>query len=136
MYPELPLEFVIHGIAVSLQGSASARAQWIEHVRETARQARGVERWALGARLAVTLFYFPAVEMQGDLDNIVKPILDGMSRCLFLDDRQIERIVIQRFEPAHLFAFEQPSVALAQAMGAGQAALYVRITGDLHEDLS
>jgi Holliday junction resolvase RusA-like endonuclease len=106
MYPDLPLEFVIFGTAISLQGSAAAKANWVGHVRESARKARGGDGWALEVPLAVTLYFFPLGEMRGDLDNVIKPILDGLSRCVYVDDRQIERIVVQKFEPKSVCVLE------------------------------
>jgi crossover junction endodeoxyribonuclease RusA len=34
--------------------------------------------------------------MEGDLDNIVKPILDALSRHVYMDDRQIEPVLYIR----------------------------------------
>lgn len=47
--------------------------------------------------MAVTLYVFTAAAMQADLDNIVKPVLDVFSRYIYRDDRQVERIWVQRF---------------------------------------
>ena len=35
--------------------------------------------------------------MTGDLDNRVKPILDALSGPVYIDDRQVDRLVVQRF---------------------------------------
>ena len=45
--------------------------------------------------LAATIFYFPPTEMDGDVDNIVKLIVDGMVTIIYPDDRLLERIVVQ-----------------------------------------
>lgn len=136
VYPDLPLEFVIHGTAVSLQSSGHTRAAWKQRVHETAREARGAGLWAFDTPLAITLYYFPEGEMQGDLDNIVKPILDGLSQCIFIDDHLIERIVVQKFEPNNVFPFGDPSPALVEAIGAQGAATYVKVTDDPHGELA
>lgn len=135
MYPDLPLEFLITGTAVSVQATAATRSAWKTHVRDTARTARGDGLWAFDQSLVVTIFYFPGGEMRGDIDNIVKPILDGLSRCIFIDDRQIERLVVQKFEPDNIFPFQNPSSVLAAAMEAGDPTIYVRVTDDPHEEL-
>jgi crossover junction endodeoxyribonuclease RusA len=135
VFPNLPLEFVIFGTAISLQASAPTKSAWKNHVRETARLARGLDVWALVDGLAVTLYYFPEGEMQGDIDNIVKPILDGLSQCIFVDDHQIQRIVVQKFEPGKIFAFANPSRALSEALGTESAALYVKVSDDIHGEL-
>ncbi len=66
----------------------------------------------------MTLFYFPAEPMTGDLDNIVKLVLDALVPHIYLDDEQVERILVQKFEPDNIFPFSAPSPMLQQAMGA------------------
>jgi hypothetical protein len=46
-----------------------------------------------GARMAITIFYFPAEPMEGDIDNIVKPILDSLIGHFYHDDHQVERVL-------------------------------------------
>ena len=86
--------------------------------------------------LAVTLYYFPAAEMVGDIDNIVKPILDALNRYVYLSDRQIQRISVQKFEPGNVFRFDAPSPILQDAINRAKPVLYVRISDDPFEDLT
>lgn len=86
-------------------------------------------------RVAATLYYFPDGPMQGDVDNIVKLTLDALIQMVYLDDLQVERVVVQKFEPGRLFSFTAPSITLAQAVEAQAPALYIRISDDPHEDL-
>jgi len=83
----------------------------------------------------VTLFYFPSGTMQGDVDNIVKLTLDAMCRHLFRDDRQVERLVVQKFEPDKIFTFSAPTPVLAAALDAPKPILYVRLSDNPFEDL-
>ncbi len=83
----------------------------------------------------MTLFYFPPEPMQGDIDNIVKLVLDACRPHIYLDDSQIERVVVQKFEPDHLFSFGNPSATFVQAFEGAKPALYVRISNDPHEEL-
>lgn len=85
--------------------------------------------------MAVSLFYFPSGAMPGDLDNIIKLILDALSQYVYLDDRQVERIAIQKFEPGNIFPFASPSEKLAEAMDKEKPLLYVRVSSDPFEDL-
>lgn len=84
--------------------------------------------------LSVTLFYFPDAPMEGDIDNIVKLTLDGMCKLVYLDDRQVERVVVQKFEPGRVLPFSDPSPALAACAVGQKPALYVRLSVDLQED--
>jgi hypothetical protein len=73
--------------------------------------------------------------MVGDVDNIVKLIIDAMSRHIFLDDNQVERIVVQKFERDRVFTFTDPSVTLAACILGPKPALYIRVSADPHEEL-
>ena len=81
--------------------------------------------------LAVTIFYFPPTEMQGDIDNIVKPILDGMDKIVYLSDRVIERVTVQKFEPGVGVVFGSLTPALARALDKDPPVIYIRIDDDL-----
>jgi crossover junction endodeoxyribonuclease RusA len=74
--------------------------------------------------------------MQGDVDNIVKPILDALSRHIYVDDGQVERIVVQKFEPGGVFVFRQPTNIFTEALGGQRPILYVRVSNDPFEELS
>jgi len=74
--------------------------------------------------------------MPGDIDNIVKPVLDALCRHIYMDDHQIYRVVIQKFEPGEIFRFTSPSAALADAVGRPRPILYVRLSDDPFEDLT
>ncbi len=73
--------------------------------------------------------------MKGDIDNCVKPILDAMTKCVYVDDVQVGRLVVQKFEPGGIFAFESPSSTLANALSVDGPSVYVRVTDNLHEEL-
>ena len=127
---EFPVEVVLHGVPVSLQASAQSRERWKERIRSATR-AKLPEGWfAAEAPIKVTIFYFPDAPMQGDIDNIVKPILDSLSRFVYVDDVQVERVWVQKFEPGRLFTFRGPSPHLAAAIDTEGPRVY------LHVDLS
>jgi hypothetical protein len=73
--------------------------------------------------------------MQGDVDNIVKLILDGMSGHVYVDDRQVERIVVQKFEPGNIFSFSKPTALMIEAIGGRKPILYIRVSSDPFEEL-
>ena len=55
---------------------------------------------------------------------------------IYMDDSQIERVVIQKFEPQRVFSFTQPSPVLAAALSAQKPILYVRLSDDPFEELA
>jgi crossover junction endodeoxyribonuclease RusA len=134
---EFPIEFLVRGTPVSVQSARpESREQWKERVKQASSTTLPSPHFAASGRLAVTLFYFPPEPMQGDIDNIVKLILDACSRHVYVDDRQIDRIVVQKFEPGNIFSFSSPSPILADALASDRPILYIRISDDPFEELT
>jgi len=69
--------------------------------------------------------------MEGEVDNIVKPIVDGMTKIIYPDDRLLERITIQKFEPGIVSIFRSLTPTLEQATETKPPVLYIRIDDDL-----
>lgn len=136
MEPDFPFEFVVPGTPVSLQrDDRRAKQAWKSLVRAASSDRLPEGHFATGARLSITLYYYPEDRMIGDLDNVVKLTLDAMSKHIYLDDRQIERLVVQKFEKDFIFPFSDPSKTLAACMLGAKPALYIRISTDPHEEL-
>jgi crossover junction endodeoxyribonuclease RusA len=133
---EFPIEFIVQGTPVSLASRSEARDAWKARVRTASLTAIPAPHFTSEDRIAVTLFYFPAGPMQGDVDNIVKAILDALKLHVFVDDHQVERIVVQKLEPGLVFAFAQPTPKLEEAQVASPPILYVRTSNDPVEELT
>jgi hypothetical protein len=127
-----PIEFfIVDQVPVSLAGSARSKDRWKQSVANSARMAIGIDTWATDQPLAVTIFYFPDGHMQGDIDNIVKPILDAMIGIIYINDHQVERVWTQKFEfDRPMLVAEDPSITLASALEFDPPVLYVRIDDD------
>ncbi|MCW1840414.1 RusA family crossover junction endodeoxyribonuclease [Prosthecomicrobium hirschii] len=125
-----PFEFVVLGVPVSLQNKGRSKEEWIQKIRNSIRQLTPEAHWLYMDSIFVEILYFPRAVMQGDVDNIVKPILDAMATVVFSDDRQVERVIVQKFEPHRQLEFDDPSVALARAVDADEPTLYVRVDDD------
>lgn len=91
--------------------------------------------FASAGRISVTLFYFPSEPMQGDIDNIVKPILDALCGHIYIDDRQVERVLVQKFERGRVITFSPPSSKFIEALNEDEPILYIRVTDDPLEEL-
>lgn len=133
---EFPIEFLVHGTPVSLQAKRpESREEWQDRVKIASVRAIPQPHFASNERIAVTLYYFPSEPMQGDVDNIVKPILDALAHHIYLDDKQVERLLIQKFEPGNVFGFANPSTTIAGALEGDKPVLYVRVSNDPFEEL-
>ncbi|MDP3896471.1 MAG: RusA family crossover junction endodeoxyribonuclease, partial [Mesorhizobium sp.] len=87
--------------------------------------------WLDERPLSATIYYFPVAPMEGDIDNIVKPILDAMVGVAYSNDRVIERVLAQKFEPDVGWSFRQPSEILARTLEAGAPVVYICLDDDL-----
>jgi hypothetical protein len=134
--PEFPIEFIVFGTPVSLQReNPKAKQEWKTLVRDASSARLPQMHFATSAPLSVTLYYYPEGKMAGDIDNVIKLTLDAMSSHLYVDDEQVERVLMQKFEKGRIFAFRNPSEMLAACMLGPKPALYVRVSKDPHEDL-
>ncbi|WP_454645800.1 RusA family crossover junction endodeoxyribonuclease [Bradyrhizobium liaoningense] len=86
--------------------------------------------------MAVTLYYLPEGRMPGDIDNIVKLVLDALCAHIYLDDAQVERVVVQKFEPGNVFGFSNASMTIIDAITGPKPVLYVRVSNNPLEELT
>jgi crossover junction endodeoxyribonuclease RusA len=128
--PSFPIEFMIEAVPLSLQASASSREAWRQQIRAIVDETIDPGGWATESPVHVTIFYFPDGPMAGDIDNIVKPILDALMPRIYLDDSQVERVWVQKFESERAFQFENPSVQLAEAIDTERPVVYIRIDNE------
>ncbi|MBX3501159.1 MAG: RusA family crossover junction endodeoxyribonuclease [Alphaproteobacteria bacterium] len=129
-----PFELVLEGVPISLQASPGSRARWkgeVYRVGLERRQAIYDVGFLDYRALSLTIYYFPSAPMDGDVDNIVKPIMDGLIGVAYLNDNVIERVVVQKFEPNVDWDFSDPSDQLAAALDAVAPIVYIRVDDDL-----
>jgi crossover junction endodeoxyribonuclease RusA len=130
-----PIEFVIRDTPRSHQSTNSkGKEQWKRRVGEIAGIHVKTLRdfYFMDQRpLAATIFYFPPTPMNGDVDNIVKLILDGMVTVIYPDDRLLERIIVQKFEPGVEAVFRSLTPTLERAVETDPPVIYIRIDDDL-----
>ena len=69
--------------------------------------------------------------MEGDVDNIVKPVLNGMVAVAYPDDKYIEKVVVQKFEPDIAWLFPSPSAILSAAIDMEKPCHYIRLEDNL-----
>jgi crossover junction endodeoxyribonuclease RusA len=126
---DFPVEFIIQGVPLAYR--ADNKERWKMQVESAARAELQEGYWATTEPVAATIFYFPPALMKGDIDNIVQPILDALTHVVYMNDRQVERILVQKFEPGRAFTFPNATPRLAEALERERPILYVRIDNDV-----
>jgi crossover junction endodeoxyribonuclease RusA len=132
---QFPVEFVVHGTPISLAASSRSKQRWKATVKEASYTALPEQHIWYEGPVCVTIYYFPTEPMPGDIDNIIKMTLDALSNHILKDDRQIERIVAQKFNPNGGFAFTDASEVLEGAIISDEPVVYIRLSSDPYEDL-
>ena len=95
---ELPVEFIVTGTPVSLQASSDSRRLWKDRVEAAARKMRQPESFLVTRPLAVLVHVFFDAPTSGDLDNLLKPILDALEGVIYTDDNLIADLHIKKSE--------------------------------------
>jgi Holliday junction resolvase RusA-like endonuclease len=111
-------EFVLEGPAISLRAkekNPKRYQRWIRTVNGAAAGAWPPELQPATGRVEVeiTNFYTAAPP---DVDNIIKPILDGLRRVVYADDGQVYRVISTKTELAGSVPLRNPSPMLADAI--------------------
>jgi crossover junction endodeoxyribonuclease RusA len=130
-----PIEFVVRDTTRSHQSSnVMGKERWKQKIATVANDhARSLrDLFFIDDRpIAATIYYFPPAKMGGDVDNIVKLIIDGMVTVFYPDDQLIERVLVQKFEPGVEASFNSPTPTLERAIETDPPVLYIRLDDDL-----
>lgn len=101
----IPIEFNISGRPGSVNDPDTV-GPWRDKVEKAAQFQKinklGAASSALKSPLDTTvkIFFFPANRKYADVDNAIKPTIDGLKKALLTDDRQVMRVIAERFFPA------------------------------------
>jgi hypothetical protein len=132
-----PFEFNVFGTPVSLQAKrAVSRLAWKQRVKDASQTALPEGHFSTTNPLSVTLFYFPSSEMQGDVDNIVKPVLDALRQHIYQDDRQLSGFGFRNSNPVE---YSNSPIHRRNWLNLSRAKSrfwYVRLATDLTERLA
>ncbi|MFE2613332.1 RusA family crossover junction endodeoxyribonuclease [Micromonospora chalcea] len=99
---------------------------WTETVRQEAVAALKGPEFPLLEPVAIGVTYFHEVSPL-DVDNMLKPILDGLWPDIILDDSQVQDVSGSRRDLTTTLAFRNPSPQLVRALAWNQPFVYVQI---------
>lgn len=125
----LPFEFIVQGTPLSLQASASSLAAWRERVRAAAGTRLQGHEWLVQDRVRVRIIQFLDAPPVGDLDNIVKPILDALESVVFTNDILVDQLDIRRIAPGDTLTVARSSPTLLEALGGAKPSVYIAVDG-------
>ncbi len=88
---------------------AGGRSDYVSEVRERARLAAPPRPFA-HERIYVRIVWFHQVPTQGDLDNIVKPILDALEHVVYENDRLVCECLAVRVDASSTYEMSDSPV--------------------------
>jgi crossover junction endodeoxyribonuclease RusA len=134
MEPTFPIELQLEAVPLSLGASPESRNAWKQQIRAAVDEMLDPAGWAIRSSVAVTIFYFPDGPMNGDIDNIVKPILDALMPRIYVNDSQVERVWVQKFESEKSSRIVNPTAKLAAAIDTEPPIVYIRVDNEISSD--
>lgn len=134
MEPSFAVELMLEAVPISLQASGASKDAWKQEIRTEINNVLDPAGWATQSPVRVTIFYFPDGQMYGDIDNIVKPILDALMPRIYVDDNQVQRVWVEKFESDRTVQFEDPTPKLALAIDTDRPVVYIRIDNETSSD--
>lgn len=91
----LPFEFTIAGPPVSQQARRRDRVRdWIQRIRGVAALDWDGEPPVTGPVMVSITYFFSNIDF--DVDNIPKPILDALKGLVYLDDKQVTDLICRK----------------------------------------
>jgi Holliday junction resolvase RusA-like endonuclease len=99
----IPLEFTVTGRPGTVNDSSTTSA-WRNRVEAVA-LLRVADQYPLDVGLkssvdvTIKIFSFPSNRKYADVDNSIKPTIDGVRNALLKDDKNVQRVVAERFFP-------------------------------------
>ena len=124
----LPFEFIVDGAPVSQQ--TRRRQERLPPWRAAVRAAAALT-WPEGdppvevpVSVEITHFYEGA---PADVDNIIKPILDGIKGLIFADDQLVTDVVSRRRPLAGPYVADPVSSVLADGIAGNREFLHIRV---------
>jgi len=112
-------EFIVAGPAVSLKAkktNARRYQKWIKTVRAAAQEQWPQRKTPTNSQrvmVHITNYYTLSPP---DVDNIIKPLLDGVETVAYINDKQVYKVISEKIDLTFMSHFENPSPLLAAGL--------------------
>lgn len=128
--PELPFEFIVQGVAPSHQSaSKKAKLEWSQKIENfVGKKFEQVFPFEISKRLSVCIVHITFDRETGDLDNCSKLVLDAMQGQLFVNDLQLDEILLRRIESNSRFNLTKVSELFLNTLRSSEPAVYVKLS--------
>ncbi len=122
----IPFELIMEQTPVSYQTrKKERRGNWRQDVESAARQVWGLESPVTASVMITITYIFDDTPI--DLDNMAKPILDGLKGVVFQDDRQVFDLLCRMRDRKKNLRFRRASPELLSALATSKQALHIKV---------
>jgi crossover junction endodeoxyribonuclease RusA len=127
MRPKPISDCIVFGTPISAQARRRALVRaWTEFVRKTAAENDANLVALAPADYLVRITYF-ADAPSLDVDNIAKPILDGIKANWMIDDQYVTDLVVRKRRLDHAFDLDGVPVGIVDALRRGAAFTWIEL---------
>lgn len=92
-----PIEFAVIGRPASVNAGTQNKNNWKAIVANAAKNAISSTYIKNGGEVEVKIFFYPENNQYIDIDNGLKYTIDGFAELLIVNDRNVTRIISERF---------------------------------------
>ncbi len=129
-----PFEFLIRKRPLSQQAKHNRLRQWKEFVKAEAMRYWNPAHLPADSPVCITLVYLYD-EAAGDVDNIIKPIVDALIGLAYLDDAVVTDVIGRKRQLGGTFDLTRASPVLIEGFEYGNVFVYVHIADAPQEQL-
>lgn len=129
-------EFVVEGPAVSLKAHKTNRPRyrkWIRTVRAAVQKEFPSGRRPTRSQditVSITNYFTIAPP---DVDNIIKPLLDAMETVVYVDDKQVRKVISEKVDLTNMASIHDPSPLLATSLEKYTEVLHIIVTWNVED---
>jgi hypothetical protein len=120
------IEFVVEGIPISANASGYSRRKWSERIR-TAAAAYWPGSPMPERELSAAVVYFYR-DGSIDVDNLIKPILDGLIGTIVDDDAVFAQVTVRKTELRSGLGIVDAPASLLEKLDSGSDFVFIRIS--------
>ena len=125
-------EFAVPGTAISLQ-SKRAKAPWTEKVRQFGTANMDTSLFPILIEVAVTVVFFYD-SSSADVDNILKPVLDGLYPEIILDDSMVNEVIGAKRDVSNGISLRNPPGIIIPLLAGRDPFVYVGIESAMDQE--
>lgn len=126
-------EFTVPGTPISLNSKSRAKPQWTEKVRRFGTLSLDRSLFPILIDVAVTVVFFHD-EGSLDVDNMLKPVLDGIYPEIIVDDSFVQEVIGARRDISSGITLRNPPDMIIPLLATGEPFVYVGIESALHQE--